>query len=90
MSKKVVNENPEVFAYSTLTHLLSKYAPDAEGNIDYSFNIRTYIKKAYKAYLKGKSVFRYKNKIHVVPKISKNKKEEILDSMILEEENNIL
>jgi hypothetical protein len=80
------NKSPTVFALSTMTHLIPKYHKDENGDyIDPSFNNRMYAKKAYKAYLKGKSSFIYKDNIYMVPKISKQALEDYLESVSLEE-----
>lgn len=89
MSKKR-NESPTVFALSTLTHTIPKYHYDNEGNcINPDFNNRMYVKKAYNAYLKGKSYFKYKDNIYTVPKINKQTLEDYLSSVSMEELENI-
>jgi hypothetical protein len=86
MKKERNSKSSTVFALSTLTHLIPKYHYDKDGNcINPDFNNRTYVKKAYKAYLKGQIYFRYKDNIYTVPKISKQALEDYLNSVSLED-----
>ena len=73
MKVKKNRESSTIFALSTDTKGVEKYSKDADGNIiDSNFNNKTFIKKAYKSYLKGKDMFMYKGQSYVVPKINKN------------------
>lgn len=86
--KKVINKDPTVFALSTDTLAIKKIPRDSEGNtINPDFNSKTYIKKAYKAYLKGLYFFKYKGYSYPVPRIKKSKLEEILNEEIKEVSN---
>jgi hypothetical protein len=90
MKKKKNSKSPTVFALSTMTHLIPKYHYDKDGNcINAEFNNRMYAKKAYKAYLQGKDHFKYKDNIYTVPRISKQALEEYLDSVTVEELENV-
>lgn len=84
--KKNKQEDPLVFALTTQTHLLKKIPEDNNGNIINSeFNAKTYTKKAYKAYLQGKSFFNYKGVTYVVPKMQKSKLDNYLEKDIQED-----
>lgn len=79
--KKVINDNPTIFAQTTETWKISKFSYDDEGNIINSeFNNRMYLKKAYKAYLKGKDFFKYKDQIYSVPKMKRKALENIINN----------
>lgn len=89
MSKKVkqVNENQMQFALSTDTLAIKKYPTNKEGEvINKDFNAKTYTKKAYAAYLKGKDYFTYKGQVYIVPKMPKKQYNELLDNISLEGE----
>lgn len=79
-------EEKTIFALSTITHDLPKFHYDEDGKyINADFNNRMYVKKAYKAYLKGQKYFKYKDAIYTVPRISKQALDKYLDSVTLEE-----
>jgi len=79
-------EEKTIFALSTITHDLPKFHYDEDGKcINPDFNNRLYVKKAYKAYLKGQKYFKYKDDIYTVPRISKQALDKYLDSVTLEE-----
>lgn len=91
MSKKVkeVNENQMKFALSTDTLAIKKYPTNKEGEIiNKDFNAKTYTKKAYSAYLKGKDYFIYKGQVYIVPKMPRKQYNELLDNMSIEGEVN--
>ena len=72
-----------------MTHLIPKYHYNEEGEkINSEFNNRMYAKKAFKAYLKGKQHFMYKNAIYTVPTINKQNLNNYLDSVSVEELEN--
>lgn len=84
--KKVINENPTIFAQTTETWKVSKYSYDEDGNIiNPDFNNRSYLKKAYKSYLQGKNFFKYKGDIYTVPKMKKQQLENIINGINEEE-----
>ena len=61
--KKVKNRNSPVmvFALTTDTTSIKKFPVDDNGKvINPRFNAKTFTKKAYKSYLKGKTYFTYK------------------------------
>lgn len=88
MSKKEKNRNPTIFALSTMTHLIPKYHYKEDGTkVNENFNNRSYAKKAFKAYLKGKDHFMYNGVLYTVPKIKKKHLEEYLDSIEIENED---
>lgn len=77
--KKVKNRNNPVmvFALTTDTMSIKKFPVDDNGKvINPRFNAKTFTKKAYKSYLKGKTYFTYKGESYVVPKLSKQQLEE--------------
>ncbi len=83
--------DPVVFALSTQTWLIKKHPVDEESNIiDPNFNARTYTKKAYKAFLQGKSYFTYKGTTYVVPKMQRSTLDKHLDSINLDENGNLI
>jgi len=89
MSKKVKqsSENQMVFALSTDTLAIKKYPTNKEGEIiNIHFNARTYTKKAYAAYLKGKDYFKYKDQVYIVPKMPRQQYNELLENITLEGE----
>jgi hypothetical protein len=80
--KKLVNDNPTIFAQTTETWKVAKFAYDEEGNIiNPDFNNKTYLKKAYKSYLQGKDFFRYKENIYPVPKMKRKQLEDIINNL---------
>lgn len=84
------NESPTIFALSTMTHLIPKYHFDKDGNhINPEFNNRMYAKKAHNAYMKGKKSFIYKDHVYTVPTINKQALEDYLNSVSLEELENV-
>lgn len=88
--KKVKNRNSPVmvFALTTDTMSIKKFPVDDNGKvINPRFNAKTFIKKAYKSYLKGKTYFTYKGESYVVPKLSKERLEEIILNNIETESN---
>lgn len=86
MKQENNNKSPVIFALSTLTHKIPKYHYNDEGNlINPDFNNRMYVKKAFKAYLKGQTHFLYKNNVYTVPKISKQALEDYLNSVSLKD-----
>lgn len=86
--KKVSNENPMVFAQTTETWKVSKFSYNEEGEIiNPDFNNRTYLKKAHKAYLKGKMFFSYKGNAYPVPRMTKKQLEDLGNGIESNEEN---
>jgi hypothetical protein len=80
------SDNPMVFALSTDTLSIKKYPTDDDGNIINSrFNAKTFTKKAYKSYLKGLSFFKYKGDWYPVPKMRKDKLQETLENLEINE-----
>lgn len=90
--KKVKNnEDPTVFALTTETWRIKKHPTNEEGEIiNPDFNARTYAKKAHKAFLKGQNFFTYKGVVYPVPKMKRNALNEYLDSIDLDENDNIV
>jgi hypothetical protein len=81
-----MSNDKTVYALSTMTHLIPKYHYKEDGSrVNEEFNNRSYAKKAYKAYLKGLDFFRYKGDLYTVPKINKQKMQEYLDSVSVED-----
>lgn len=80
------NDNPMVFALSTDTLSIKKYPTDDNGEIiNRRFNAKTFTKKAYKSYLKGLTFFKYKGEMYPVPRMRKNKLEETLENLEINE-----
>lgn len=86
--KKVSNENPMIFAQTTETWKVSKFSYNEEGEcINPDFNNKTYLKKAYKSYLKGKLFFTYKGNSYPVPRMKRKELEDIINGIETNEEN---
>ena len=66
------NEIPLVFGGITNTINTPKYSNDKDGNINSDFNNKLFLKKAYKAYKKGKVFFKYKGSDYIVPRVPLN------------------
>lgn len=58
------------FAGEVLTWKLDKHIKNENGDLIISVNKRSMMKKAYKAFQKGKSLYRYKNEFFIVPRFS--------------------
>jgi len=85
--KKEISKNPSVFAQTTETWKVSKFSYNENGEIiNPDFNNRSYLKKAYKSYLKGKVFFTYKGNIYPVPRMTKQEIQNLLTEDLLEEQ----
>lgn len=83
--KKENKKDYSVFAQTTETWKVSKFGYNENGEpINSDFNNRTYLKKAYKAYLKGKIFFNYKGNTYPVPRMNKSDIEKLLSEDLLE------
>ena len=60
------------FVGPMFTYQIPRFELDENGETIYGENIRTKFKKAYKSFLNGKMIYRYKNQYRVVPKAPYN------------------
>ncbi len=84
--KKERNKDPMIFALSTDTLAIQKFSKNEDGEIiNPDFNNKTYLKKAWKAHLKGNIYFKYKGQLYPVPMMQKSKLEKFINSYNEEE-----